>query len=500
MFERARNYLRSLRRVGGFDLPDAGRSSVEGTLSDRIASMLGGLGTVSPVIDFEMLRLLKHLWITNPDLSQYVANAVNLGNTGHKIIVDARSSQRAEAAAMRLNEAASRLYRLSAGVDGLMNDYLAQIAWSGALSSEDVVDFGARRVAEVVLVPVEQIRFRLIDGQYRPFQHATVLDHTARSPLGLVELNEETYHYLALQRVENSPYAKPPATAAVASIVGPQKDMIDNVKFIARKLGLLGLVAASVAPPPKQPKEDESAYQKRATAYLARVNKALEANFNKGLLTHFRDQEIKHTNVAGDARGAADIFSMNEQQVFSGMGTFPAFHGRTDSTTETYAFVVYQFMLAQAASGQRLVKRRQEATCRLDLLLGGVEVDAVNVVFNRAHALNPLEEAQAEQAVFETAKEKAECGMISPDEAAQECGYESAFDPELMNANPEVAKSLRRMGVGAGRAPGVTATFRFDRGSQRYRFVPERIELGAEAAADAGDAGNVFRLKKKLAA
>ena len=134
IWQQVKTWLASFRRIGGLELPDAGRSSVEGTLADRLSSAVDSFGSVSPVIDFQMLSVLKRLWLFNPDFSQYVTNIVNLANTGHDVIINAASAQRVEAALTRLNEAATRLYPLSAGVDGLVNDYLAQIAWSGALS------------------------------------------------------------------------------------------------------------------------------------------------------------------------------------------------------------------------------------------------------------------------------------------------------------------------------------------------------------------------------
>ena len=105
-------WLASLRSSEGVDLPDlpsSGRSSVE-PLSNRIIGSLETFGSVSPLIDFRMLACLKQLWLFNPDLSQYVTNIVNLGNTGHQITVDAMNDQRAEAALSRINEAASRIY------------------------------------------------------------------------------------------------------------------------------------------------------------------------------------------------------------------------------------------------------------------------------------------------------------------------------------------------------------------------------------------------------
>jgi hypothetical protein len=497
IWQTLKNWLASLRRMDGLDLPDTGRSSVE-PLSDRISAALGTLGGVLPVIDFQMLALLKKLWLFNPDLAQFVSNIKNLGNTGHKLIVNAGSMQAAESAVLRLNEAAARLYDIGGGVDGLINAYLVQVAWSGALSSEDVVDFVGRRVDRVVIVPVEQIRFRFVDGRYIPFQMPNMLAAVQGAPLGMIPLNLNTYHYSAIDTVENSPYAKPPATAAVDTITGPQTDMLANIKWIAQKLGILGLVSVACTPPRQLPNETIAEYQTRAKNYLANVRKVMENSFSKGLLVHFKDQEMQHSNVASNARGSRDIWQITEEQVMSGLAMQPAFFGRTDSTTETYADVVYNLLLAQVGNMQRLVKRRQEATYRLDLRLEGLDVDAISVQFNRAHARDPLREAQAEDLHTTTAIRKAQNGIISPDEAAQELGYESAYDPELISAQPAAAAGLQSAGkVGAGRASELAVTLRFDRSAQKYRFVPPRIELAASVEADAP---NVVTLKKKRAA
>lgn len=470
-----------LRRVAGAgELPETGRSSVESTLADRLDSSLSFWGSVSPVVSFEMLAVLKHLHVFNPDVSQYVSNVVNLANTGHQLTINASSTRRAEAAIRRLNESASRLYPSGAGVDGLINSYLAQIAWSGALSSEDVVNFAGRRVEKVVLVPVEQIRFRYLDGEYVAHQQPGIGAGLMRSPLGLIRLNSETYRYYALQTVENSPYARPPASAAVAAITGPQTDMLENIKFVAKKLGILGLVSLVVEKPPQGDNESDDAYRERAQNYLAKVGAAAEKLSHKGLIVTYDDQKVDHSNVTSDARGAYDVFRMNEEQVFSGLGTFPAFHGRTDSTTETYADVVYNFMLAQAANVQRLVKRRQERTYMLDLRLGGLEVNSVSLNFNKAHARDPLSEAQAEQVRTDVALKKAEKGVISPDQAAQELGYDSAWDAALMLNNKEAAEKLRRVArrddfaVNSG-----IINLRFDRNSQNYKYVPEVYSVAA---------------------
>lgn len=502
VIERLANWIASFRRVDGIELPNEGRSSVENVTGGYLSSL--AIGSVIPEIPFETLRILKRLSICNPDFSQMVGNIIALGNTGHQITVDAASDSVAEAALTRINDAAPRLYPNGAGIDGLINAYLRQSVVFGALSSEDVVDFAGKRVEKVVIVPIEQIRFRYIDGQYVPHQQPTswlglrTRENRGIGPLGLIPLNPNTYRYLALETIENSPYAKPPATAAVDLLEGPQKDAIDNIKYIVQKFGILGMVAVNLTKPPHRPGESDEQYAKRAQTYLQSVREVLSGNFMKGLLVLFNDQKVQHTNVVSDARGAAEFFQTIEELAFSGMGSMAWAHGRNYTTTETFADVVYNILLSQMMNHQRLAKRRVERTYDLDLMLAGIPVDNVTVEFNRAEARDVLKKAQADQAKQSMAIERARVGITSPDQCAQELGYQQAEDPELLSAGKDVATMLSARRLSGLTRKGVTATCRFDRTSQRYRLVSSRIELASDPIE--ADSSNLIDFKKKAAA
>lgn len=495
-WERIKFAWAAFRRVGGLEIPDGngklGRSSEE-NFGGLIGAALSKYQTVNPIIDFEMLALLKKYYIFNPDISQFVSNLQNLANNGHTISVDAASEATAEAALGRLNESASRLYRNGAGVDGLINGYLAQIAWSGALSSEDVVNFSGRRVEQVVFVPVESIRFKYDPEtlNYVPYQRS--VNYSKNSELGLIPLSSETYKYFALSTIENNPYAKPPATAAIDAILNGQEPMMQNIQYIAQKFGLLGLVIASVQPPNKKPNETEAEYQGRASSYLKTVKTALEGQFSKGFLVSFRDQKIEHTNLSEGASGVYDINRISEEQVMSGLAMQPAFFGRTDSTTETFADVVYNLLLAQVHNVQRLPKRRMEQTYRLELRLSGVEVNGVSLSFNQAFSRNSYQNAQTDEIKLRNVITKVEKGVITPDEGAQELGYESWADPELIQSNLSLAQALsavrERKGVKSFR-------FVFSKHSHKYSFIPQSIQVLSES--DSKELpGNVLPIKKK---
>ena len=485
--------IQSFRRVNGIELPDQGRSSVEGNLASQIQGALSQFGGLQPEISFQYLEILKQLWVWNPLFNQFADNLKSLGNTGHSIVVDAATEQRATAALQRINEASARLWSHGAGVDGLVNQYIGDIAWSGALASEDVVNFAARRVEKTVIVPVEQIRFTWDGENYLPHQQPKNWIGPMNK-VGLVQLNPETFKYYALETIGNSPYAKPPASSAIEDLTGPYADGKTNLKSILKKFGLLGFVAMQVAPPTKKVGETDDEYATRAKTYLGRVLSAVKDSWNNGLIATFRDQKIEHHAITAGAQGVKDTWEILEGGIFNGFAQQPAFFGRVHSTTETFADVVYSILVAQVQNIQRLPKRRLESTYRLDLRLGGIEVNAVNVKFNAVPSRNALRDAQADQARVRTVLEKGKAGIISPDQAAQELGYDSAFDPEMLSGQPDVAAAL---GSQSRAAAQFSATFRFDRSAQRYIFVPPQIVAGAALVG----AGNVVRgefAKKKI--
>ena len=100
------------------------------------------------------------------------------------------------------------------------------------------------------------------------------------------------------------------------------------------------------------------------------------------------------------------------------------------------------------------------------------------VVFNKTFSRDPLKDAQAEQLQTATAILKAESGLISPDQAAQELGYDSAFDSAILGRDPDAAKKLRALARGSLQEIGIEPfTFRYDRNSHSYKFVPVVIQV-----------------------
>lgn len=458
--KRAQKLAQSLAvNLAAATAPKVGRSSVEEptTIFGQVASFNNEFDGLMPVISFEILEFLLRVSIANPDLNHALTNLVNLANNGHTLMIESDNDRLVEKAQARLNEQAKRLYSHSAGVDGLINHYIFQIAVTGAVSSEDVVSQKLDGVEKVVIVPASRIRFKYEENEYRPYQKVSFGD--------LVPLNAETYSYYAFRTVENSPYAVPLFLSAIEPILA-QRDMHKNIKFIMRKFGLLGLVGMALNPPKQKANEMDSEFTSRKERYLSQVLTAVDKNFYQGLMVHYNDQTIEHHNITGDANGSRDIWDLNEQQVASGTGMDPIAIGRSFYSTETFANVTYMFLVRQANNIRRLAKRRMEGTYNLDLRLAGINAN-VNFVFNENPARDPQAEAQAAQIRQKMVIEKVQLGVIDPDSGAQELGHDEWFDASRLDKAVAAPALLSRR----------VRKFAWNKGREFYEFVRPRVFL-----------------------
>ena len=297
---------------------------------------------------------------------------------------------------------------------------LRQGAINGAVSLEWVPASDLSGIERAVLVPIKSISFRYdkTEDRYLPTQYISQGNQ-------YIDLNELTYYYFPLETSDNSPYGIPPFVAALGNTI-IQLYMMDNLKFVMKKIGMLGLVDAVLKTPPANIGETDAAYQTRMLSYLNDFAKNFSENYRDGISAHFDSAEIKMQSVGADVRGAKDLLQMNEEQIFSGLKTDPAMKGRTYSTTETYAGIVYAKMIKQLSFYQRLCKRAIEKGYKLHLLLNNISVD-ISCTFNPNPTFKPIDDATADQIKTDTVITKMDAGIIGPDDAARELGYEKAY-------------------------------------------------------------------------
>lgn len=399
------------------------------TFQQVVESLTDGVATVNPIVPFQWTDLLSALSITMPDLRQAVGNVLYLGNTGHSVEVTAEKDADAEAAAERLDDLARRIWPGGAGADGAVGILLAQVVRGGALSVEFVPDDRLLGIDRVTVVPVTTIRFAgdpKRPGRYVPYQ----LQNSDKIGPKLAQLNQRTYLYSPLETVDGSPYAVPPMLAALWPTY-MQREMLQNLGWLVKKFGLIGFVECMVKRPQRRPNETDSAYTARVRAYIREAAENYKETYRSGMVVGFEgEHQFKVNPVSAAAQGANEIWQLNEEQVFSGVNSDPAMHGRRYSTTEAFASVIYHKQISQIDAIRRLVKRALEYGYALDLALGGYRFDRVRVTFNPMPALDATKDQTVRKLEIANVIRLRDEGIITQDEAARELGYDDPAEEE----------------------------------------------------------------------
>lgn len=485
------------------------------SIDDEWPSMLSNLGAnlYSFVLPrywpLEIYDLLNNLCLQIPDLRQAVGHIVNLGNTGHIISMQGDSEVAIQAAVDRMTERANAIHPWSAGTDGLINNMFGQVARSGAISMEWVPKNDLSGIDKVFMVPVSEIRWvpRKDMMGYYPVQIPKNLMSwvNGTKPLMIV-LNPRTYYYSNSEMLDNCPYAIPPFLAAIEP-VALQRAMIKNISKVVKKLGIMGLISYAMEPPKPHPGENEAKYHERCKRYLHEATEQVKEGFNDGIATGFKGSfEFQVQGVSGDARGIAEIFKQNEEQLFSAIAADPAMHGRTYSTTETYASVVYSKMISQLNNVQRMVANALEFGWNLDFLMAGLPAD-VKFMFKASQALSNLQEAQANMVEIANAEALYQGGVVDQTQKANLLGYAvPAEDAPLPDPAIAQDQNLDQRGTGgktdntpsssttkrkqaktskhsyAGNYRALSKTVEFDFNAQMLRYYPKRDPIYLQSA------------------
>ncbi|MEQ8822640.1 MAG: hypothetical protein RLY93_20580 [Sumerlaeia bacterium] len=462
----------------GFDGLEPGGSALEeDELGAAFRAEILGIGPIAPDFSPDVLDALRVVTLRNPDLANAVGNIVLLGNTEFSIEVEGRGAEALRAAILELNDT---IYPFGGGWRGLVSDMLRQVAVYGGIAVEWVPADDLKDLHKGVLVPARSIRFRR-DPKTREFYPVQVRKGVVGS-LGKdseIVLNPLTFQYLAAERSDSSPYAIPPLIAALEPLA-VQAGMAKQIRFIVRKLGLLGLLEVLVAAPKPKNGEPASAYKERAGTHLRSVVDSLNKMKKDGIVAGFKGSyEFKSTATTSNLQGFQDIWRLNEEQVASGARQDPAMWGRSYSTTETYGRVVQERQLAQLTSYQELVSRALERAFMLIARLRAIEgIDSIEVLMEPANIHDRKEAAEQEKIEIENANALFLQGVIDQDARARRLGYGKAARPQPLGLEAPAAPG------GAGEKEVENALARFT-SEQNARLLDAICELSAERELEA---------------
>ena len=401
----------------------SGRVSESEGSSMTLGSMITEMMTVDPSFQFELLKALENLAMYNADVSYAIENIVTLGNTDFEIeFDDFVSDEDKKKMLMSIKHYRDKWYGYSDGLNSLVNDLLSQCAINGCISSEIIPSDDLRSVKKAVLVNPYNIRFIYDEklDEYLPYQQSKKVGGTAN----LIKLNTATYKYISLRRYSEKPYGIPPFLSALENIV-IEKTLVENLKYVTKKLGVLGFLKVLVSAPSKKVGEKDEEWYNRCQTYLNGVVPEIEKSMNKGYVVGFKDtHEFSMENVSTNVQGAKDLFQLNSEFKMSGLKQDPMMLGRNWSTTETLGRVILIKLSSQVENYQRSVASYLTQLFKLHLLLQGFRFEYLNVKFEQPTLIDKSKEEDAYSKKITNANLLYENGIISQQQRAEMLGFE----------------------------------------------------------------------------
>ena len=354
---------------------------------------------IDPRFPRSALLEIERAVFTNPVLSQIHNLVINLANTGHIVEADEGIKEEISKLAEKLN------------TDSLVNSLFSQIILYGCISAEVVVSEKLDGIEKIHRVHPANVYF-LYDEEsdsFKPYQ--VVADKT-------IELNPNTYLYIPLLTIDGSPYAIPPMLSAL-SLVDTTENLIQELKSLANKIGLLGFLDISFPELPRSPAETETEYQKRAREFLQNTAQDIAENINKGILLHFEGTKVEFKDISTNASGLKEVMSLTEKWLIEGAKGQPALLGFSEGLTETWATVSLHIFISQLKNYQRLVERFLEYVYKLHLILAGYSFDDINVSFAEPPNFRAKEEEEARKLRVEWVIQLLQAGVIDIQTAKQ---------------------------------------------------------------------------------
>ncbi len=389
---------------------------------------------VNPKFPTESISLIKELVLKTPDLSQAVKRMLTLGNTGIEWTVEGAKEKETE-------EIYKEIDKFFEQRPFIINKLLRQIIVTGALSAEFIPSENFDSVEEIQIIPTDKIVFKLEKLKnyiaYQPYY---------KSSNGYIPLNSQTYTYDPIETDEDSPYAIPLFLSAVPSILANHK-ITENTASLIEKWGLLGFITLVKKRPNPLAGEDAKSYETRLMEHLQSIKKAFEENKNTGFIAAFDDTKIDHHSIATSdhSTGYEKIYRAIEEQVASGLDIDPAMLGRTYSTTETYAGMVYNAFISKLNNIRTPIKKFLLKVLKFHLTAKGFQFSNLTGKWGESYAIDRKNLAEVEKVKAEAEKIKVETltllynqGIIDNTIFAKEMGYEKPVSLQPQSNQPKL--------------------------------------------------------------
>lgn len=413
------------KKIGTASIP-AGRSSVPDVNYKDIIKSFGDLDIVKPDFQFEIIPVVRQLFIVNQNVSLATWDMIELINTGHKVIFD-KSVPPDQVDKMRrhLNDRSKEWNPYMAGTHGLVNRLIAQIMIGGAISYEIVVSPDKSGIDYIPLVNPENIRFQLgNDGKYKPYQFIQNKINQI-GPDQYIPLNQFSYKYTGLITDVDIPYGIPPFIAALEDIA-TQRNMVKNINYIIEEFGLLGFFEILLSKPDRADDESETAYTSRLNSLLSEAKTNVKSGMKDGTVAGYKDDhEFKFNTIAKNTSGADSLFNINQKLVANGLKMPPTFMGVDGDGAETAIGIVFTKMLSQLNNVQEILVDALKHIYNMELRLAGFKYDFLGIEFKKSNLTDEVKYQQSREYKIRNLEKLYDQGVIGQDTFADEMGYET---------------------------------------------------------------------------
>jgi hypothetical protein len=403
------------------------------------------LWEVIPIVGFQIMQLLCNKGLTIPDVGQAILNAKNTANTKLMLtfqwdgkVSDDEANNLYNKAISELQDWEKTLYPGS-NLHGLVNDMISTAMTTGAMCVEWVLNNDLSGVSKAVLAHTPSLRWVSdVQMNLRLYQVSPVVTEmeltkgrrTSSWEARWTELSPYNVVYRAVHLEQGNPYGIPPITP-ILRILPAHEMAYDNISKTLGKYGIMGFLIVSFAKPKRNPGETDAAYESRLINNLDLYFDRYKDMFKEGVAVGYADESnIDIKDVTGNTSGISDIIQLIEEQMMSALNQDPALAGRTYSTTETYAGVVYDKYLRGMARLQSCASDILSRGILLHLMGKGFPIKSVKVEFDQAKSLTNKMDAEAMFMRQKAAHALFEDGIYDQNQYANKMGEDKPSLPE----------------------------------------------------------------------
>lgn len=369
---------------------------------------------------------IEALTVKDPEASDALGNIVRLGNSGVRWLVIAPGKRYSRQAMDRLAKMGDQLFmhRQMGGVESVTNYFLAQVAISGAVSGEIVVNRTRTGVEDIYPVDMRDVEF-----ENDPEKDYPMYMQVSGSKQ---YLDYATYNYLPLSTpLSGIPYPLPPLYSALEETQGLY-NIIESIRDGALKQRLIGLLTVKLKRMAQLANQSDDDWRNEQANILGDVAEVFSDALRDGLLVHYDDAEPDFLSFAGELSKWAQVVPVFEKRTARSLNfAWIREHGTLASA---YMSIQLEKMLSEIQSLQALIAVLLARTGQLDLACSGIPFVKVTADLDK-HSLRVMDKMNAQADMF---KKLLDMEVVDKYMIAEEFGYTV---PEADDSAPKDAKA-----------------------------------------------------------